>query len=146
MNKKKDVVTIFLGIDIAFIIWITVLNRDILSGVSVEYQPFHAFISALNSIRRGGLASNFLGNIILFIPVGFLLQLLIGKKKGCWVILIGSGFSLLIELVQLLTHRGYFDLDDIMLNTLGTIMGIGLTRLIIILRRKLFVDTDKNSK
>lgn len=63
-------------------------------------------------------------NILLFIPFGLLLPLV--WKKGHSVLLyltLGFLFSLLIELVQLLTGRGFFQIDDIMTNVIGT--GIG---------------------
>ena len=36
--------------------------------------------------------------------------------------------SLTIELLQLVTERGYFDYDDIVLNCIGTLIGYGLLR------------------
>lgn len=71
---------------------------------------------------------NFLGNIIMFIPIGFLIKYLwnIDNKK---VILIGSSISLFIELSQLFLQRGT-DIDDIILNTLGTLIGLKLYELL----------------
>ncbi|WP_276399878.1 VanZ family protein [Halalkalibacterium halodurans] len=39
--------------------------------------------------------------------------------------------SLLIEVVQFITRRGYFDIDDIILNTVGGLLGIFICRLYI---------------
>ena len=71
---------------------------------------------------------NFLGNIIMFIPIGFLIKYLwnVEDKK---VILIGSSISLFIELSQLFLQRGT-DIDDIILNTIGTFIGIKLYELL----------------
>lgn len=71
---------------------------------------------------------NFLGNIIMFIPIGFLIKYLwnVEDKK---VILIGSSISLFIELLQLFLQRGT-DIDDIILNTIGTFIGIKLYELL----------------
>ena len=65
---------------------------------------------------------NFLGNIIMFIPIGFLIPLLWNTsfKK---VIIIGLCSSLFIELVQLFLARGT-DIDDVFLNTLGVFLGL----------------------
>lgn len=65
---------------------------------------------------------NFLGNIFMFIPVGAILRTLTGKKQRPLQIFIGTGISLLIEVLQLFNMRGT-DIDDVLLNTLGTILG-----------------------
>lgn len=69
---------------------------------------------------------NTLGNVIIFIPFGFLLPLLfkqINNVKMASKIFIK--FILLIESLQLLTFTGVFDIDDIMLNMLGALIGYG---------------------
>jgi len=58
-------------------------------------------------------------NIILFIPLG----LLLGKTCGWKGIVVAAGMSVLIEITQLITHLGLFEIDDIIHNTLGA--GIG---------------------
>ncbi|MED1511682.1 VanZ family protein [Bacillus proteolyticus] len=67
---------------------------------------------------------NTLGNVIIFIPFGFLLPLLfkqINNVKMASKIFIK--FILLIESLQLLTFSGIFDIDDIILNMLGALIG-----------------------
>lgn len=67
-------------------------------------------------------------NIILFIPVGFLLPLC--QKQPCsWkkTVLWGLGLSLLIEFMQLFNAR-ITDIDDLLTNTLGTYLGYGIMR------------------
>ena len=62
-------------------------------------------------------------NILMFIPFGFLVFTI---RPGCdtWkIILAGFCFSLLIELIQLTTHLGIFEMDDLINNTLGTWIG-----------------------
>lgn len=58
-------------------------------------------------------------NILLFIPLGFL----IGGRKG---VLIGFLLSCGIELVQYFGRLGYCELDDVLHNTIGTAIGAGL--------------------
>lgn len=75
----------------------------------------------------GAAWRNIILNICMFVPFGFLLPL--GRKK-CRVFwrtyLIGFVLTFLIELVQLLLHLGIFEMDDLMGNTLGTMIGYGL--------------------
>lgn len=71
---------------------------------------------------------NFLGNIILFIPFGLIIPLLwkISTKK---TLLIGFFSSFFIEFTQLFLARGT-DVDDLILNTTGTLLGILLFKLL----------------
>lgn len=73
-------------------------------------------------------------NIIAFIPLGFLLPLCSGWFDR-WLKILLSGFlcSLLIEASQLLTGRGLFETDDLIHNTLGTVIGYGLLTLLLAL-------------
>ena len=61
-------------------------------------------------------------NIVMFIPVGMVLSGKVGWKG----ILIAAGLSAMIEITQLVTHRGLFEFDDIIHNTLGATAGYGL--------------------
>ena len=65
-------------------------------------------------------------NVVLFMPYGFLASI-ISKSKAKWsVLLSGSLLSVAIELTQLITHRGLFEYDDMIHNTLGTVIGIAM--------------------
>ncbi len=66
---------------------------------------------------------NFLGNICIFMPIGFLVPLLWGKFNRFWkAALIGLATSLFIEATQLSQVRSS-DIDDLWLNTLGSMIG-----------------------
>lgn len=67
-------------------------------------------------------------NILLFIPFGMLMPLCL-KKVPIWgMTLIGFSLSLCIEILQLLTARGYFQTDDLIMNTFGCLSGACLVR------------------
>ena len=67
---------------------------------------------------------NLLGNIICFIPYGFVIPVLSVRCSSFGKILLLSFLaSLLVESIQLVSKLGSFDVDDIMLNTLGGILG-----------------------
>lgn len=67
---------------------------------------------------------NLLGNIIGFIPFGILLPLLLKRARTFkrFFFYAISGI-VLIELIQLFTLRGSFDIDDLILNMLGSLIG-----------------------
>ncbi len=63
-------------------------------------------------------------NILLFVPFGYLLPQAT-EKVNCWwkIMVIGFSFSLLVESVQLITRLGMFDIDDLINNTVGAVLG-----------------------
>jgi glycopeptide antibiotics resistance protein len=72
----------------------------------------------------GSISAHALENIFLFIPFGMLVPLTGRFFKRWWnLVLIAFLSSLAIETLQLATARGYFEIDDIILNTLGAIAG-----------------------
>jgi glycopeptide antibiotics resistance protein len=71
---------------------------------------------------------NLLGNIVVFIPIGIFIVLLMKKATFKHSLLIGLGSTLFIEVMQLvLSINGVisrsFDVDDLLLNTIGVIVG-----------------------
>ena len=68
-------------------------------------------------------------NIIMFIPFGILSPMVFKRMKKAWFcVLIGCIFSCGIEISQLITGRGYCQLDDVVTNTVGTLVGWGIWR------------------
>jgi len=66
---------------------------------------------------------NFLGNICIFIPIGFMIPLLWNRFNRFWkVSLFGLSISLFIEITQLSQARSS-DIDDLWLNTAGSMIG-----------------------
>lgn len=67
---------------------------------------------------------NLFGNVLCFVPFGFLLPFLHRESRHWWVLLINS-FLLVcaIEIFQLITAFGVFDVDDILLNCVGSMLG-----------------------
>lgn len=85
----------------------------------VNLMPFHDF-----SLR------NVLGmilNVIMLIPLGFLFPLYF-KRYEKWYFTVGAGFlmSITIEVIQLFSFRAT-DIDDVLMNTLGTAIGYVLS-------------------
>lgn len=81
-------------------------------------------------------------NVLLFIPFGFFLPLIWANlDKLRYTVLCGLSFSLLIEMSQLFNNRRT-DVDDLLLNTLGTLLGYLLFRVLIcITKRKVYPAT-----
>ncbi len=124
-----------LGIFILVLVMIGIFSQTILpkNGLAepsiehVNFEFFRVFRETYNAIIYLGFWEpfyiNFLGNIILFIPLGFLLPLLFRRmENGFFTVSIGLTTSLFIEIMQLPQHRSS-DVDDLWLNSLGTLVG-----------------------
>ena len=71
-----------------------------------------------------GWIVNILGNIAMFIPVGIFWPFCFKKLDNIWkAILAGAGFTLFIEISQLVFYDRCSDVDDLILNTAGVVAG-----------------------
>src|SRR5262249_3492490 len=87
-----------------------------------------AFVSA------GGwpMVVNVLGNVAAFMPLGLLWPILRrGRTSACSVAGLSAGVSLLIETLQFATARRVADVDDVVLNTLGGLLGYTVYRAVV---------------
>ena len=79
---------------------------------------------------------NIVGNIAAFIPFGFFIPVLKLSYRGFInVLLDGVLFTACIETVQLILKVGSFDVDDLLLNTIGGILGYLIFALVNRIRR-----------
>ncbi len=67
---------------------------------------------------------NVIGNICVFIPLGVFLPKLFARCRNFLLVAVLSlELSLCVEVIQLVTKVGSFDVDDLLLNTIGGILG-----------------------
>ncbi len=72
---------------------------------------------------------NLLGNVVLFIPLGLFLPALFKRQRSLPVfVLTVCGIMIIIEAAQALTSLGTLDIDDLLLNELGALLGFALRR------------------
>jgi glycopeptide antibiotics resistance protein len=95
-----------------------------------QLVPLHGILFDLKSSPLEMLAALF-GNVLLFAPFGFLLPLLVPAMRRWWQALAaGVGLSLLIELYQLVWPGvRKADVNDVLMNALGTLLGFTALRL-----------------
>lgn len=98
-------------------------------GSNCNLTPFHTLGAQLAHLSEGWAKFNLLGNFLPFVPFGFLLPI-VYKKADTYVrtLALGALFVLLIELFQLLTRLGSFDVDDMLLNLAAISAGYLLKR------------------
>lgn len=124
-DKKTSIVyeillAIFL-IYLAGLLSITVLPRKGFStNGSINLIPFINMTSMFNNGVTHFVVI-FIGNIVMFMPLGFFIPCL-WNKKGLFTCITGALFSLFIEITQIFIGR-YTDIDDLILNTLGVFLG-----------------------
>ncbi len=67
---------------------------------------------------------NVVGNIVVFMPIGMFLPSLFSRCRNIiFTTILTLEISLCVEVIQLLTKVGSFDVDDLLLNTIGGICG-----------------------
>jgi glycopeptide antibiotics resistance protein len=82
------------------------------------------FITYRQLIGFESFVVNIFGNIFAFAPFGFMLPIINNQNRKFWnVALLSLEFSLTVELLQLLFKVGIFDVDDIIMNTIGGMIG-----------------------
>lgn len=89
------------------------------------------FDTIAHDLRVGGwdLVVNLMGNVVAFLPLGALLWRLDSRRSGVGgALAVGAGFSALIETAQFLSGRRVADVDDILLNAVGTVLGLLVAR------------------
>lgn len=88
------------------------------------FKEIKRFIRYRKQIGLEGFIVNIFGNVLAFMPYGFLLPLLNKAYRGFYrIAFLSILFSLVIEISQLLLKVGVFDVDDILMNSLGGIAG-----------------------
>lgn len=81
-------------------------------------------------------------NILMFIPFGAFLPIYFGRFwKMSTTVLAGAFMSFSIEVLQLFTFR-LTDIDDLIMNTLGTLLGYGIGAIIVHKQKERLVDHD----
>jgi glycopeptide antibiotics resistance protein len=82
-------------------------------------------------LAAGGwpMVLNVLGNLAAFVPLGVLWPLLLRGRTSAWRVAgLAASVSFLIESLQFASRRRIADVDDVMLNTLGGLLGYGVYR------------------
>ena len=107
-----------------FIVYVLLLfglvtNTDVQS-VSNNFMPFREILRY--KFGSNGFMWNVVGNIAIFVPFGYIVSHILNSKKINKPLLLTFITSLTIELVQMAIGRS-FDVDDILLNCLGGIIG-----------------------
>lgn len=92
-----------------------------------NFTPFKTIWSLLNGRTNHLIAMvNLLGNIVPFMPVGFLAPLVYRKMTWQKSLVLAIAVGLAMEGMEVVFRVGIFDVDDVLLNALGVMIGYGI--------------------
>lgn len=99
----------------------------------VPFRTITTFFGRMvnSTINTNIVVTNLIGNLLMFVPMGMALPVLFNKKfNRLWKVI---GFViilvLIIEIIQFITFTGAADIDDLILNTIGSIIGYGIIKI-----------------
>ena len=115
-------------------------------GRTGEMQEYHYNLILFKEIRRFwnyrnqlgifATATNLLGNVLIFLPFGFFMAMASKYRSFLDTVIYSFALSLIIELSQLFMKVGCFDVDDLLLNTMGGVLGFVAFSICNVIRRK----------
>lgn len=98
-------------------------------GVHTNFVPFSTISFYISSFTSGMMNNdiilrNLIGNLLPFFPMGILLPVMFDRmKRFPWFFLTQFCVIVAFEAIQLFTTTGSFDVDDILLNLIGAVIG-----------------------
>lgn len=123
---------LYMGMMVYFLFFAESYGRTVEEGRGYQYNlellaEIRRFWVYRDKVGNYAMALNIFGNVAAFVPFGCILPV-IQRRFRNWLLLVISGFSfsLCVEVAQLVFRVGCFDVDDLLLNTLGALLGYGV--------------------
>ena len=107
------------------------------------FREIRRFLTYREELGTFAVFANLLGNILIFVPYGFFISMASRSRGFFKTLLCSMLLSLGVEIVQLFTRVGSFDVDDILLNTIGGVLGYIVFVICNWIRRKHHVRNQK---
>jgi glycopeptide antibiotics resistance protein len=130
---------------LSYLIYLTFFAHSYGRGAfrrKLEIIPFETTVKILTTSNNWhAILINIVGNIVAFMPMGFLLPFMFDRMNSFFKVLsVALIATVSIEVFQYITGKGTTDIDDVILNALGGILGYlmakGMTKLIACLNYK----------
>ena len=135
VDRKKEIFRIMLSIAFSLIFVMTLFGRA-QGEAGYHVMPFQSHIKAFkeNDVE---LILQIIMNIILYIPLGFLLPCSFEKfKKVRCLFLVALTCSFGIELIQGFLKIGLLEIDDVINNVFGAMIGLGIYMTIKMMKKR----------
>ena len=134
--------TVMAVIAVGAILYLTVFSRGE-RGLGADFIPFSSFERAK---IQPEMYRSMLMNVFLFVPFGLSLPFIFGgstKKRILLTILVGLLLSVTVEAIQYFACLGMVEIDDVICNTVGTVIG-SCANPLSLLWRKMLRRKNKN--
>ena len=129
-DRTQCVAAILLSLYIVVLLYFTVVGRYSHEEYDYQIHIFYSYRFLLEQFDSQSIRQ-FVINLFMLVPVGFLLLVIIkGKGKYVIVFVLCLLLTVFIESMQLLTKCGSFEIDDIISNMIGAVIGILIFALI----------------
>jgi len=128
----KNIGVILFLIYMAFLVYFLFFAEEYSRNIVTEhyrynYTPFEEIVRFWQYRHQLGMQAftlNIIGNVVAFVPFGLFVPIISRGLRKTWkIIMLGALLSAVIEVVQLMTRVGTCDIDDVILNTIGAIVG-----------------------
>ena len=144
LAKQKRICIIVFSIYILIVLKLTIFRFNFhYEERQLNLTLFTALINIYRCMGIGEFMLQFFGNIGWFIPLGFLWPIIVKRRSFLITTVIGCLFSLSIETIQYVSYKGVAELDDLILNTLGTAIGYYLFK--ILCKRDQHIDLNNST-
>ena len=140
---------------IAFIIYFLIFSDwygrgDVMSEYRynlVLFREIKRFWKYREQLGMFAMFTNLFGNVLIFMPFGFFMPIACRYKRFFSALIYSFGLSLCVETFQLVAKVGSFDVDDLLLNTVGGAAGYILYAICNAIRRKyVYGKTEKDRR
>ena len=139
LSKRKIITSILCAFYVIIIVRLTLIDRVPVTKRTFKPELFWAFRSWVRGDTNGKTESiQYIQNILLFVPFGFLFPVK-DKTKDC--ILCALVLSIAIEITQFVTVMGWCEIDDVISNTLGAIIGFFIFKWVATIYQKYWGDS-----
>ncbi len=150
MKLKRSIIVLFiiyLAVLLYYLFFAEMMGRtsapEYVRYNLIPFREISRFIRYAGTLGAVAVFINLVCNVIAFVPFGLFVGFLHKPERNVWWGLVWSfDFSLAIELVQLVSRVGSFDVDDIILNTLGGALGIIIYKIIVRINNKKVTDKE----
>ena len=136
MKRKKAKYLRWLG-KVLFVLYMGFLFYFLLisdwygrTGVTGEYRynlvlfkEINRFIQYRDTLGGFAVFANLFGNVLIFVPFGFFMPMASKNRSFLITLFYSFSVSLCVEIFQFFTKVGSFDVDDMLLNTIGGVLG-----------------------
>lgn len=129
IERKKTPIRLMFAFYIIGVLSLTFIVRETMilrtpDNRGVILEPFREIDAMLHQPNYFFWFMQIFLNILLFVPLGFLLPMISERFRSLWLTIVtGFIFSVGIETMQYITGRGLTEVDDVINNTTGALVG-----------------------